>query len=161
MKRLLAAFLLGAWMVAGMDGARADTAVSREAVLKAIEIFQKDPSSTEGVAAASTIMSFARKSDAVHLSLSKAVVPWLKKPDEPDADTRGMLLTAYVAGDIRSQLKSGKAEDDIYAGWQQVLVTYDQLHQINPTVKFPEIEELKTKEKAGTLQAYAAEVQKK
>lgn len=155
---LLALGLFG-WTATG--GAAPTGAVSKDTVLKAIEVFQKDPSSTEGLTAASTIMSFAQKSDSVHVALSKAVVPWLKKQDAPDADTRSMLLAAYVAGDVRAQLQSGKAEDDIYAGWQQVLATYDQLRQINPTVKLPEIDELKNKEKAGTLHSYAAEVQKK
>lgn len=161
MKYLPAAFLLGALIFASMEGGRADSGVSKDAVLKAIAVFQKDPSSTEGLTAASTIMSFAQKSDSVHLALSKAVVPWVKKQDAPDADTRSMLLTAYVAGDMHAQLQSGKAVDDIYAGWQQVLATYEQLRQINPTVKLPEIDDLKAKEKDGTLRAYAAEMQKK
>lgn len=161
MKHLLAAFLLGTWCLAGMGVAQADKVISKDAVLKAIGVFQKDPSSAEGVAAASTIIAFAKTSDAVHISLSKAIAPWLKSQDAPDADTRSMLLSAYVAGDVRSQLQSGKAGDDIYAGWQQVIATYDQLHQINPTVKFPEIDDLKAKEKTGTLRSYAAEVQKK
>ncbi len=150
---------LAGWTVGG-DAATTES-VSKDAVLAAIVIFEKDPSSKEGFAAASTIMSFAKKNGAVHLSLSKAVVPWFKGGDASDADTRSMLLTAYVSGNIRSQLQSGKAEDDIYAGWQQVFLTYDQLHQINPTVKLPEIDALKDKEKAGTLRAFAATLQSK
>ena len=161
MKNLCAVFLFGAWMLVSAGTAQADKMVSKDAVLKAIEVFQKDASSAEGVAAASTIMSFAKTNASVHLSLSKAVVPWLKAQDAPDADTRGMLLTAYVAGNVRSQLASGKASDDIYAGWQQVLATYAQLLQINPAAKLSEVEELKSKEMAGTLRAYSAEVLKK
>jgi hypothetical protein len=161
MNYLSAAIALSAWLFLSSGIALADKSVSKNAALEAIAVFQKDASSAEGVAAASTIMSFARSSDAVHLSLSKAVVPWLKGQDAPDADTRGMLLTAYVAGNMQAQIKSGKAADDVYAGWQQVLATYAQLVQINPAAKLPEIEELKKKEAAGALRAYAAEVEKK
>lgn len=156
MKHLLAAFLLGLLILLGLQTAQADKAVSRDAVRKAIELFQQDPSSVGGLSAASSIMAFAKSSDAVHISISKAVAPWLKSQDAPDADTRSILLAAYVAGNVRSQLDSGKAQDDVYAGWQQVIATYDQLRQINPTVKMPEIDDLKAKEKAGTLRAYAA-----
>lgn len=159
MKNLLGALMLGALMLAGTGIAQAKT-VSRDDVLDAITVFQKDASSREGIAAASTIMAFARSSDAVHLSISKAVAPWVKGQDAPDADTRGMLLTAYIAGNIHAQLASGKAGDDVYAGWQQVLATYAQLVQINPAAKLPEVEELKKKEAAGALRAYAARMEK-
>lgn len=161
MKNWSRILLLGAWMLGSILAGHAEKSVSKDEALKAIEVFEKDPSSTEGFTAASTIMAFAKTSDAVKLSLSKAVVPWLKGKDAPDADTRGMLLTAYIAGNVRSQLANGKAADDVYAGWQQVIATYDQLHQINSTVKVTEIDDLKAKEKAGTLRAYAAEVVKK
>jgi len=159
MKSRALLLLLGVLLLANVEAAPADGAVSREAALKAIDVFQKDPSSAEGFAAASTIMGFAEKSSTVRIALSKAVIPWIKGQDAPDADTRNMLMSAYVAGDLAAQLKSGKAEDDVYAGWKQVLATYAQLHAINPTVKLPEIDALKDKEAAGTLKAYATGVQ--
>jgi len=155
MKYRCVIFLLSILIFTGVEAAQA---VSREAALQAIEVFQKDPAGTDGLTAATTIMAFVQKSDEVHLSLSKAVVPWLKSKDAPDADTRSLLLTAYVAGNARAQLQSGKAEDDVYAGWQQVLSTYAQLQHINPTVKLPEIDDLKAKEKGGTLHSCATTI---
>jgi len=158
--RPLGAILL--LLLADAGSVQADKTVSRDAALQAIAVFQKDASSAEGVSAASTIMAFVRTSDAVHVSLSKAAVPWLKGgPEAPDADTRGMLLTAYIAGNIHSQLAGGKSGDDVYAGWQQVLATYAQLLEINPAAKIAEVDDLKKKEAAGNLRAYAAEVQRK
>jgi len=154
--------MFGTLMAAGTGLAQADKTVSKDAALKAIEVFQKDASNAEGVAAASTIMAFVRTSDTVRVSLSKAVVPWLKGGSEaPDADTRGMLLTAYVAGNIHSQLISGKPGDDVYAGWQQVLATYAQLLEINPAAKVQEVDDLKKKNADGKLRAYADQVQRK
>ena len=161
MKKLAAVMVLGALLGSLAAGADADKAVSRDEVQKAISVFQEDPSSHQGSDAAETILAFARSSDLVHISLSHSVVPWMKKADAPDADTRTMLLAAYVAGNVTSQLKSGKAHDDVYAGWEQVLMTYTQLLAINPAAKISEVEELKNKEKEGKLEAYAGQVGEK
>jgi opacity protein-like surface antigen len=160
MKKLAAIFALGAMLAAHAAGADTDkAAVSRDQVLKAISDFQSDPSSRQGAAAGEMIINFARTSSAVHITLSHAVVPWMKKGDDvSDADTRNMLLQAYVAGNIGAQLKSGKAQDDVYEGWEQVLETYTELLAINPAAKISEVEDLKKKEAAGKLQSYAAEV---
>jgi hypothetical protein len=144
-----------------MGAAATAKPVSRDEVADSIVAFQKDPTSTEGFAAAAAIMSFAQKSDTVHISLSKAVVPWVKSGDVSDSDTRGILLTAYVAGNVESQIKSGKKADDVYAGWEQVLATYAQLLKINSAAKISEVDELKAKDLDGSLRAYAVEAQGK
>jgi hypothetical protein len=160
MNRLAVVFALGAVLGTG-DVRAADQPVSRDEVLQAITVFQTDPTSHQGSDAAETIIAFARTSDAVHISLSHEVVPWMKNGDPPDADTRTMLLAAYVAGNVSSQLKSGKVHDDIYAGWQQVLTTYAQILAINPAAKISEVEDLRSREAAGKLQSYAEELGKK
>ena len=139
----------------------ADQPITKAAALKAISTFQKEPTSKEGFAAASTFMAFAAKSPTVHISISKAVVPWKKDNDASDADTRKILLAAYVAGNLESQLKSGRADDDVYAGWEQVLTTYAQLLHINSAAKIEEVDELREKDEHGELRAYAAEMSRK
>lgn len=161
MKRRAFALLIGVLLLAGKGDALAAKTVSRDTALSAIDTFQKDPSSKEGIAAMKTFMAFAKSSDAVKIYLSKDLVPWLKGQDAEDADTRSLLLAAYVAGNIKSQLNKGISADDPYAGWIQVIQTYDQLHMINPTVKLPEIDKLKEKEKNGSLHAYADEMLKR
>jgi hypothetical protein len=159
MKKTASIFAAALLLVtAGAARADADKTVSRDDVLKAIKVFEIDPASRQGSDASETIFAFAKTSHAVQVSLSHAVAPWMKHGDAPDADTRGMLLTAYVAGNVEAQLQSGKAHDDIYAGWQQVLATYAKLLAINPAAKISEVEDLKDKEAAGKLRDYAAEV---
>ena len=145
-------------LVFGNGLASADPTVSKVQVLSAIDAFQKDPASKDGFAAAATIMSFAKTSPLVHISLSKSVAPWLTDKDASDADTRTILLSAYVAGNVDAQLKSGKPVDDVYSGWEQVLTTYAQLLHINSAAKIQEVEELREKDEHGELRAYAAEV---
>jgi hypothetical protein len=139
----------------------ADVAPSKSDVLKAINTFQMEPTSKDGFAASSTIMAFASKSPAVHISISKAVIPWIKDKDASDADTRNILLAAYVAGNVEAQLKSGHAVDDVYSGWEQVFTTYAQILHINSAAKIEEVDELREKDEHGELRAYAAEVSSK
>ncbi len=110
--------------------ATADQTVSKTEALKAIDTFQKDPSSKEGFAAAATFMAFAQKSPLVHISLSRTSLRGSRKTQLMPIP-REILLNAYVAGNLEAQLKSGKAVDSIYAGWEQVLTTYAQLLHIN------------------------------
>jgi hypothetical protein len=161
MKYFSALFIAVMLMTGTASALAADKTPSKDEVASAISTFQKDPVSAEGFSAGTTILAFAKKSSAVHLSMSKAVVPWLKQDDAADSDTRGILLTAYLAGNIDAQLKNGKPGDEVYAGWQEVLATYAHLLSINPAAKVSEVDDLKRKEAAGTLKAYALEVQEK
>jgi len=159
MRVVLRLLAVAGLLLAGTAGATAtDKVVSKAEALTAIATFQKDPTSPDGFAAASTIMAFAHNSRTVHLSLSTSVAPWLKDKNASDADTRTILLTAYVAGNVEAQLKSGRPVDDVYAGWEQMLVTYAQLLQINSAARIPEVDDLKKREADGTLRTYAAQV---
>jgi hypothetical protein len=159
MKILPAALLLGLLiMLAGTGAARADKHVSKADALAAIGVFSKDPSSKEGFAAGATLLAYTKSSDSVHVYLSKDALPWLKDKNADDSDTRDMLVTAYLAGNVRSQILKGNSYDDPYSGWQQVFLTYAQLKAINPTVKFSEVDDLKEKDKDGTLRAYADKI---
>jgi len=160
--KLIHAFFLGlVLIVSSSQIAVAAPAVTKAQALKAIDEFQKDPSSKDGFAAAAVFTNFAKTSSTVHISLSRDVAPWLKDKDASDADTRTILLNAYVAGNLSAQLKSGHPGDDVYAGWEQVLNTYAQLLHINSAAKIEEVEDLKKKEADGTLLTYASEVERK
>jgi len=161
MKLIFNLFLALLIYVSGSQIVHAAPAVTKAQALKAIDEFQKDPSSKEGFAAAATFTDFAKTSTAVHISLSRNVAPWLKDKNASDADTRTILLNAYVAGNLSAQLKSGHPGDDVYAGWEQVLNTYAQLLHINSAAKIEEVEDLKKKEADGTLLTYANEVEGK
>ena len=136
----------------------APSSAPKSDILKTIGVFQKDPITPAGFKAGEKVMAFAKTSPQVSVSISHATVPWYKGKDETDADTRHILLTAYVAGNIAAQLKSGKRQDEIYAGWLQVLATYGQLLRINSAAKVSEVDNLLKKQTEGTLQSYAGEV---
>jgi hypothetical protein len=159
MKLILALFLGLLLFVSSSHAVIAAPAVTKAQVLKAIDEFQKDPSSKEGFAAGAIIIQFVKTSPSVHVSVTRDTAPWLTDKNASDADTRNILLTAFVAGNISPQLKSGHPGDDVYAGWEQVLNTYAQLLRINSAAKIEEVEDLKKKEADGTLLNYATEVE--
>ena len=155
MRNLSIALIALTLLILGIRTTPADPAVTKTQVLTAIDTFQKDPASKEGFAAAATIINFTKTSSAVRVSVTQETAPWLTDKNASDADTRNILLTAYIAGNIKSQLKLGHPSDDVYAGWEQVLDTYAQLLHINSAAKIEEIEDLKKKDADGALQAYA------
>ncbi len=132
---------------------------SRAEVLKSIEDFVKSPVSTEGDAAASLIVKFAEKSDAVTVVVSPSVVPWIHNAKPPKFSLT--LLSAYFAGNVGSQLRSGRKGNDSYAGVQQVMKTYAQLKEVDKTLDIPEIRRFLELEAKKELKKYLDEALEK
>jgi len=130
------------------------------AALKSIERFLDHPEAGEDARA---VMKFAEESDDCNVQLDvDHVLTWAShKPNYPDSD---VLVAAFVAGNVRSQLQSGKVADDSYQGLLAVFKVYEKLREANKDLKIPEIEDLQVKEKAGQLRDFlekaAAERQK-
>lgn len=135
---------------------------TREQVLAAISTFEQPiESSTTPEARAdanSVIIAFGEQSDAVEIRISPAAVPWIRGDGNfnslPDAAIRSLLVTAYFAGNIASQLRRHVRENDSYAGVLAALRTYAQFKQADRTVDIPEVEQLIALEARGELKAY-------
>jgi hypothetical protein len=133
------------------DRPAAKPAVTKEMVQAAIENFRKDPLPAIEQGTARTIMNFGEASSEVSISLSSKVVPWLGgKMDE----RRSLLLAAYVAGNLESQLKEGKKANDSLAGIQQAITTYRQLQKADANFRVEELEKLIAIDAEGGLKAY-------
>ena len=65
-----------------------------------------------------------------------------------------------VAANVRSQLESGKNEDDAYAGLQAVFKAYEQVQAKDKEFKVEEIEKLRQLDKDGKLKAHIDELKK-
>jgi hypothetical protein len=156
MTRRLAGFLL--IVLSGITAAQAEP-VSRREVLAAIAVIEKDVTSADALKAAVTVTRFGKESEAVLITVGPETLPWVQ-PDAPESEAtvRAMLMAAYFAGDIKSQLERRRAEDDPYRGWLAVIKAYRQIRQKQPEVMIPEVEELVKKEQAGTLEHEAEEL---
>ena len=125
--------------------------VPKEAALHAIVVFREQPQTETGRGAAALIVRFAEESPAVKVSIDKTQTEWFG-PKE-DLKNYSILLVAYIAGSVRSQLESGRTEHDVSASTQQLLETYQKLKQNDPHLRIEPVEKklaeigLKSKEK--------------
>jgi hypothetical protein len=127
-------------------------AIPKDDVLKAIADFRADPNSDSGHGAAAVIVRFAQDSPSVRVSGSAVLQPWMAAKPPPKHNR--LLLVAYIAGSVRSQLASGQTKDDPMAGEEQVFETYQKLQQATPDLHIPEVEKLLDLKKQGKLQEY-------
>ncbi len=124
--------------------------VSKEDARRAIAIFRRDPLNAQGEMTRPIILKFAQDSPDVEIAVSEKRMSWLDDKSVPE-DTGRVLLVAYMAGDIQSQLDSGKTKDDPVAAAEQVIATYRQLQRADPKLKVREVEELVALQKQGKL----------
>lgn len=154
MTRLLPIVLLA--IAAAVYPPRAWAEVSRKEVLDAIALLERDATGEAAADAAATIMQFGEESEAVLINVADETMPWLKEEASPaDGPARAMLTAAYVAGNIKAQLRRRLAEDDPYAGWRFVIDVYRQLKQKEPALSISAAEYLLKQEREGTLEKSA------
>jgi hypothetical protein len=68
-----------------------------------------------------------------------------------------MLMAAFVAGDIKSQIKNDKVEDDTYSGWIFAIGAYNRLRE-KEHFRSASIDSLIKMKDDGTLLQHAREV---
>ena len=124
--------------------------VSKDDARKAIAIFRRNPLDTHGEMTRPIILKFAEDSPDVEIAVSDKTLPWLANKSVP-TETSAVLLVAFVAGDVESQLDSGKTKDDPVAGSEQVIATYRQLQKADPKLKVREVETLIDLQRQGKL----------
>jgi len=144
----------------GIAAARAEPVTRRE-VLAAIDVLDADVTSADAVGAAATVARFGQESDDVLITVGAETLPWVQADvPEAEAKVRALLMAAYFAGDIKSQLEKHHPVDDPYSGWISVIRAYRQILKKQPEMVIPEVEELVKKEKAGTLKHEADELRR-
>jgi len=147
--------------LAGLGLAAAPT---KHEVLKAISVIEKNVSGPEVAEAAKTIVIYAQVSDDVMVDIGPEQLPWLDEDwgldKEHEQSCKSLLLAAFVAGDVRSQIKNDKAEDDTYSGWIFAIDTYNRLKAKRPFTS-ESIDSLSKMRASGTLLQHAREVRAK
>ncbi len=135
---------------------------SKQDVLTAISVLERNIAGPEAAEAAKTVIVYAQESDDVMVDIGPEQLPWVGEhwglDKTQEQSNQSMLLAAFVAGNIRSQLKAEKAEDDTYSGWIFAIDAYKRLRAKEP-FRSAAIENLRKMEEAGTLQQHAKDVQ--
>ncbi len=139
-------------------------APTKHEVLHAIAVIERNATSPEAAEAAKTIVIYAQVSDDVMVDIGPDQLPWLDEDWGLDKDReqacKSLLLAAFVAGDVKSQIKNDKAEDDTYSGWIFAIDTYNRL-RAKETFRSDSIDSLAKMKAAGTLLQHAREVRAK
>jgi hypothetical protein len=114
--------------------------------------------------AANAIVSFAVRSDAVIVDMGPDSVTWCDVKKGVDGMShggeRGLLFAAYVAGSVKAQLASGKPDANPYEGWVSAIKLYKGL-RARDGLRISELDTLSAKMADGSLEAFAADAQKR
>lgn len=155
MHRLIALCLLCLLSIGSVFAKEPEPEITKEIALKAIERFRAEPESEMGRGCAAIIVRFAEASPDVKITLSAKTTPWIS--DKKTDKRRGaLLLGAFVAGNMRAQFERGVAEDQSFAGVEQVIATYRQMQKSTPAFRLASVEKLITLQKDGKLAEYLA-----
>jgi len=137
---------------------------TKHEVLKAISVMEKNVSGPEAAEAAKLIVVYAQLSDDVMVDIGPDQLPWVGEDwslgRDRQAACQSMLMAAFVAGNVKSQIKNDKAEDDTYSGWIFVIETYNRLRS-KDSFRSPSIENLAKMQAEGKLLQHARDVHNK
>lgn len=120
--------------------------------LQAIAIFGGDPLGEHAEAMASRIVRFANESDDVEIIISENLYPWLVAKNK--VEHNALLLSAIVAGNVRSQLETRVHRDDSYSAMLFLFRVYQELRAVNKEFRIAVIEEQLALHREGKLQEY-------
>jgi hypothetical protein len=134
---------------------------SKQDALEAISVMEKSVAGPAATAAAKTIVVYAQLSDEVMVNIGPDQLPWVEEKwdlaQERAQSCQALLMAAFVAGNIKSQIKNDHAEDDTYSGWIFAIETYRRLKAGDNFVS-PSIEALAKLQAEGKLLQHAREV---
>ncbi|MBC8104953.1 MAG: hypothetical protein H7Z14_00050 [Anaerolineae bacterium] len=128
----------------------ADAKLDKAQFMAAVERFMNQPAMG---ADSETIGKFAQESEDCLVGLSPDVLTW--RQHKPSYAQGPVLTTAFVAGNVKAQLDSGKNADDPYAGLLSAIKVYEKLRAADASIKVPELDEMIALEKKGELKAWA------
>lgn len=103
------------------------------AIRKHIEHFLSDPFTDTSETEMDAIAVFANQSKDIEVDISTKVCFWTLS--DMDGKAKEILLAAFLAGNVRSQLDTATKQDDSYSGMVQVLRVYRALKQRDPKYK--------------------------
>jgi hypothetical protein len=134
---------------------------SKQDALQAISVLEKNLLSPQAVDAAKTVVVYAQLSDDVMVDIGPEQLPWIAEDwgldKDREAALHSILVAAFVAGNVKPQIKNEKAEDDTYSGWIFTIETYRRL-RAKESFRSPSIEALSKMQADGKLLDHAKEV---
>ena len=134
--------------------AEPEPVITKEMALKAAVLFRNaDPFSEDARGYAGVLVQFTEKSPDVMVKISPKTLP-IFEDKNLSVQVRAILIGAFMAGNVDSQLLRGRKQSDSYAGDLQLIETYRLMQKKKPHLVIPGIEKLIDLESAGKLKAY-------
>jgi hypothetical protein len=134
---------------------------SKDEALQAISVLERNVTSPEAALAAKTIVVYAQLSDDVMVDVGPEQLPWISETwgldKERESALQSILVAAFVAGNVKPQIKNDKAEDNTYSGWLFAIETYRRL-RAKENFSSPSIDSLSKMQSEGKLLEHAREV---
>ena len=147
-------------LVGGAAAKPAAAPASKETVRQAIAIFRRDPAGPQGTMAQPLILGFAKDRPDFEVVVGQKLLPWLEDGSLPKKDS-SILITAYCAGNIASQMEGGSAHDTaLVRACEQVIATYRQLQDKDRKLTLPGVEKLIILEKEHKLRPYVRDAER-
>lgn len=132
----------------------------KEKVLQAIKSFRQDPSGIQGQAAKHPIFEFATNSADVEVLVGPKLLLWVAD-GTLTSEQHSVLIAAYCAGAIDSQLSGGQARSTaLVAACEQVFATYRQLQTKQPDLRATGVEKLLELQRQHKLTGYLEAAEK-
>jgi hypothetical protein len=131
-------------------------ALSESRVKQKIETLLRDPTSDAARMAGAEVIKFAGKSPKYHIELKVGYMPWVKDSSLPRGSQ--ILLAAFIAGNLREQMRKNSSQPEPYAGVQATLEVYQKIKRQDPDFHIPGVEKFIAMEQAGTLKRHIASV---
>lgn len=137
---------------------------SKPEVLQAISVLERNITSPEAVDAAKTVVDYAQKSGDVMVDIGPDQVPWVGEKwgleQDREMACQSMLFAAFVAGNVKSQIRSERAQNDTFSGWVFAIKAYKRL-RAKASFQSPAIESLSKMQADGTLLQHARDIELK
>ncbi len=153
MKAWMVIFFLTAFLVFPTDILGSS---SEARVRKNIEIFLRNPMSESAREAGAQIIEFAGESPNYHIELEVGYMPWVKDSALPKGSQ--ILLAAFVAGNLREQMRKNSSQPEPYAGVLVALEVYEKMKRSDGAFRIAKVEKFLAMERQGTLRSHIASV---
>ena len=122
--------------------------ISADEALAAWDAFRLAPE--QRLDQATTFLKFMQ-GGSVHTVLRSDVLFWMYAPYPPDV--QAVLYSAYMGGNLDSQLRGKKDGDDPEAGMAAALDAWAKLKQTHPSLQIERLDQLESARQAGRLGA--------
>ena len=126
--------------------------MSEEQATVAITTFLADPLSATSADNAKQIVQYGEETPDHEVIIEPKYMPWLEASKPPEGSE--LLLAAFIAGNLKEQIKKHSAKAEPYAGALSVIDVYSKIKMKTIGFRIDSVERWISLEKQGKLKAF-------